>query len=162
MSVKLTALILAALIPLTAGVHRAEYAEGNPYEWIGIEQRLEDDEAETLRQLTILRQVVFAEAGNQGIEGQAAVCQVIFNRIMDGRWGNTIESVVSATGQFSVYPQCLSWGWTDETEQAIDKVLAGEDLPISTDVIYFSRQQVAGTEYVCKILDHVFSKEANR
>ncbi|MBN9318800.1 MAG: cell wall hydrolase [Caulobacterales bacterium] len=47
-----------------------------------------------------IARVAFAEAGNQGDSGLAAVVYTILNRVQDGRWGATVEAVVNARGQF--------------------------------------------------------------
>jgi len=44
--------------------------------------------------------VAYAEAGNQGESGLAGVVYTIINRLMDGRWGSTVEAVVDAPHQF--------------------------------------------------------------
>ncbi|MDO8410989.1 MAG: cell wall hydrolase [Phenylobacterium sp.] len=47
-----------------------------------------------------ITRVAFAEAGNQGDSGLAAVVYTILNRVQDGRWGSSVEAVVNARGQF--------------------------------------------------------------
>ena len=47
-----------------------------------------------------ITRVAFAEAGNQGDSGLAAVVYTILNRVQDGRWGATVEAVINARGQF--------------------------------------------------------------
>ena len=47
-----------------------------------------------------ITRVAFAEAGNQGDSGLAAVVYTILNRLQDGRWGANVEAVVNARGQF--------------------------------------------------------------
>lgn len=47
-----------------------------------------------------MARVAFAEAGNQGESGLAAVVYTIINRLVDGRWGATVEAVVDAPHQF--------------------------------------------------------------
>jgi N-acetylmuramoyl-L-alanine amidase len=47
-----------------------------------------------------ITRVAFAEAGNQGDSGLAAVVYTILNRVQDGRWGSTVAAVVNARGQF--------------------------------------------------------------
>lgn len=47
-----------------------------------------------------MARVVYAEAGNQGDSGLAAVVYTIINRLQDGRWGSTVEAVVDAPHQF--------------------------------------------------------------
>jgi len=44
--------------------------------------------------------VAFAEAGDQGDSGLAAVVYTILNRLEDGRWGDRIDRVLNARGQF--------------------------------------------------------------
>jgi N-acetylmuramoyl-L-alanine amidase len=47
-----------------------------------------------------LTRVAFAEAGNQGDSGIAAVVQTILNRLVSGGWGASVEAVVDAPHQF--------------------------------------------------------------
>jgi spore germination cell wall hydrolase CwlJ-like protein len=47
-----------------------------------------------------MARVAYAEAGNQGESGLAAVVYTIINRLEDGRWGATVEAVVDAPHQF--------------------------------------------------------------
>lgn len=53
--------------------------------------------------LRVFALVVAAEAYWEPYEGKLAVANVIVNRLLDGRYGNTIYSVVTAPGQFSGY-----------------------------------------------------------
>jgi spore germination cell wall hydrolase CwlJ-like protein len=47
-----------------------------------------------------MARTVIAEAGDQGDSGMAGVVYTILNRLADGRWGDTVEAVVDAPGQF--------------------------------------------------------------
>lgn len=47
-----------------------------------------------------IARVAFAEAGNQGDSGLAAVVYTILNRLADGRWGPSVDAVLNAHGQF--------------------------------------------------------------
>lgn len=47
-----------------------------------------------------MARVAWAEAGNQGESGLAGVVYTILNRLIDGRWGRTVEAVVDAPRQF--------------------------------------------------------------
>ena len=47
-----------------------------------------------------IARVTYAEAGNQGDSGLAAVVYTILNRLQDGRWGGDVDAVVNARGQF--------------------------------------------------------------
>jgi hypothetical protein len=47
-----------------------------------------------------MARVAYAEGGSQGESGLAAVVYTIINRLVDGRWGATVEAVVEAPHQF--------------------------------------------------------------
>lgn len=47
-----------------------------------------------------IARVAYAEAGNQGDSGLAGVVYTILNRLRDGRWGTTVDSVLNARSQF--------------------------------------------------------------
>jgi N-acetylmuramoyl-L-alanine amidase len=47
-----------------------------------------------------IARVAYAEAANQGDSGLAAVVYTILNRLQDGRWGASIDSVLNAPHQF--------------------------------------------------------------
>ena len=82
--------------------------------------------------LYLLAAVVYCEAGNQSYEGQLAVASVIMNRLYSGSWGSSIESVVSAPGQFAVYGtgsfySALSTGGSETSLQAASAALNGSN-----------------------------------
>jgi hypothetical protein len=47
-----------------------------------------------------IARVAYAEAGNQGDSGLAAVVYTILNRLQGGRWGASVDSVLDAPRQF--------------------------------------------------------------
>ena len=47
-----------------------------------------------------IARVAYAEAGNQGDSGLAAVVYTILNRLDDGRWGGSVDAVLDAPRQF--------------------------------------------------------------
>ena len=47
-----------------------------------------------------IARVAFAEAGNQGDSGLAAVVYAILNRLADGHWGLSVDAVLDARSQF--------------------------------------------------------------
>lgn len=53
--------------------------------------------------LEMLAICVMAESGNQDLEGMRMVADVILNRVDDPYWPDTIEGVISQSGQFSCY-----------------------------------------------------------
>ena len=52
--------------------------------------------------------VVDCESGYEPYEGRLAVANIILNRLVGGRYGNTVSSVVYAQNQFSVVGQVLT------------------------------------------------------
>jgi hypothetical protein len=56
-----------------------------------------------------LARVTYAEAGNQGPEGLAAVIYTILNRVASGRFQSTVQAVIDARDQFE--PATRAGGW---------------------------------------------------
>ena len=56
---------------------------------------------------------VYHEVNTRSLEEKIGVINVIRNRVLDGRWGRDVCSVVYANGQFI--------GVTDESHSALDK-----------------------------------------
>lgn len=50
-----------------------------------------------------LEKIVAMEAQTQGLEGEVAVCEVIFNRVLSDEWPDTVHGVLSQKGQFSTW-----------------------------------------------------------
>jgi len=51
----------------------------------------------------LICRISYLEAGNQCIEGQRAVIEVILNRVVSPKWPNTVEGVLSAPRQFTTW-----------------------------------------------------------
>lgn len=48
-----------------------------------------------------LMKIAYAEAGNQGVEGQLRVMQAVYNRVLSDSYPDSIESVIEQDKQFS-------------------------------------------------------------
>lgn len=102
----------------------------------------------------ILACTVSAEAGGDIYEDQLAVANVILNRLKSGRWGNTVQDVVYARGQFAVVTdgalqRYISRGPLDSAVRATQDALSGiNNVP---DYNYFCARYAANfsryTEY---------------
>ena len=55
----------------------------------------------TQEEIEILARLLYLEAGNQSIDGQRTVIEVVFNRVLSDEFPNTIKEVVYAKNQFS-------------------------------------------------------------
>lgn len=98
----------------------------------------------------ILCRIVEAEAGSEDEKGRMLVANVIMNRVESNRFPNTVKGVVFQKGggvyQFSpvatggYYRVTIS----DQTRQAVDKVLRGEDE--SMGALYFVNRYAANAD----------------
>jgi hypothetical protein len=94
-------------------------------------ETLTDEEKELICRITWL------ESGNQPIEGQRAVIEVILNRLRLDIWPNTIYEVLSKPGQFS------TWRIRNKvTKEQIEKMME------VLEIVYKEKNILADTEYV--------------
>lgn len=92
----------------------------------------------------LLMRIAYAEAGNQGVEGQALVMRVILNRIADVTFPNTVYDVIFQTEQFAgAYADAFYIAeLPDDTKQALELVKSGWDG--SQGALYFCRPHEGG------------------
>lgn len=106
-----------------------------------------------------LCQIVAAESQTQSLEGQKAVVEVIFNRVLSPDWPNTIHGVLSQKGQFATW-RLRNAKWV-EPNLAVDAIAAvvtnGRTVLPDTEYVYFDRKGVNGRKKI-RIQDHVFGK----
>ena len=73
------------------------------------------DIAEEIRlgEMEMVAQLVQAEAGNQDLRGKQLVADVVYNRVEDPRFPNTVEEVIFQMGQFAVTQngEFMKAGW---------------------------------------------------
>ena len=89
----------------------------------------------------VLQRIVQAEAGICDIKGRILVANVIINRVKSGEFPNTITDVVYQKSQFSPVRdgRLNSCTVTQETVEAVDRALAGEDY--SQGALYFMNRK---------------------
>ena len=115
-----------------------------------------EDEAQLLRSILALE----ANAATEGLEGQKAVIEVIFNRVLSPRWPDTVSEVIYQRGQFATVKYLKRpYNTPGEAEDdAISAVLRETETVLpSTDYVYFSRGKSNGKAFV-KINHHWFSR----
>ena len=127
----------------------------NPYQTI----QISESEFEELRWVLAL------EAQGEGLEGEIACCEAIFNRVLSpNNWGIGVHGVLSKKGQFSTYKYIGSkkaWAKPGEMEDdAISECLrSGCRILPSMKYVYFdSKGGVNGRKKV-KIGHHTFGAE---
>ena len=115
-----------------------------------------EDEAQLLRSILALE----ANAATEGLEGQKAVVEVIFNRVLSPRWPDTVSDVIYQRGQFATVKHLKRpYNTPGEPEDdAISEVLRETETVLpSMDYVYFSRGKSNGKAFV-KINHHWFSR----
>lgn len=103
----------------------------------------------------LLADIVWLEAGNQGLVGQELVVVTILNRTLDEDFKDNVVGVLSQTEQFSTWSVRLDAEPTDETYEAIEEVLSSkaDEWVLNSPWKYFNTHS---GEY--KYRDHWFSK----
>lgn len=110
--------------------------------------QLTDEERE------LLAKVIWAEARGESAEGQQAVAEVVFNRMISKKFSNTLKDVIYGEQQFRSVPVLDKAKPYQAQYQAIDRALYSEPILPKT-VVYFATFQT--NEYVYqKIGNHIF------
>ena len=99
------------------------------------------------KEIEILQRIVEAEATGEDMKGKILVANVIINRVNDSAFPDSVEDVVfqktGGTYQFSPISDKRYYSVTvsDETKEAVQRVLQGEDY--SQGALYFSARKRA-------------------
>ena len=109
----------------------------------------------TEAELELLAKIVYLEARGESAEGQQAVVEVVFNRVLDPRFPGTVEGVIFAPGQFCTVPMLEKAYPTEAQYAAIGAAINSEG--IVGDAIYFATRPLTkncvrqiGCHYFCK------------
>ena len=103
----------------------------------------------------LIYQITFLEAGNQSIDGQRAVIEVILNRVLSDKYPDTVEGVLSQSGQFTTWSCRTCKSHNEEQEDALELVYT--EAPVLTlDYLMFSRGKFSWGKNYIKIGNHWF------
>lgn len=108
------------------------YTEEKP----DVEPRYPDVEL-TWEEQQLLAKLIWLEARGESREGQQAVAEVVLNRLVSGKYGDSLKQVIYGEGQFRTTP------FLDDAEawqaqyDAIDNALSGPYI-LPMDVMYFA------------------------
>ena len=84
---------------------------------------------------------VEGEAHGKSMEHRCIIAQVIFNRVFNDRFPNTVKDVILSPNQFSVMswynPKLYDGFVTAQTEEAVNAVLNGDVEDMSQGALYF-------------------------
>ena len=146
--------LLDAEQPEAEQVAHAEDRPARAARYINIE--MTDDELEELAA------VVFLEAGNQSADGQQAVVEVVFNRVLHSAFPDTVHDVLhqgedSDVPQFSTIYAVSTATPTQAQYDAINGALYGDTI-LDSDVVFFSRNG-ENSRIWGRIGDHIFCRE---
>jgi hypothetical protein len=111
-----------------------------------------------------LRWVLALEAQGEGLRGEMAVCEAIFNRVLSPRWPDTVHGVLAQRGQFSTYKRIGSsraWAVPGEAEDdAISEVLrTGPSILPDMKYVYFDSVGGVNGRRKVKLGKHTFGAE---
>lgn len=90
----------------------------------------------TEEEIVEIQQVLCLEAGTDTWEGRVATAQVIFNRVLDPRFPNTVHQVLSQKHQYSTYKRRHKADYGERECDAIEHLCNGGEWYIGLDRIY--------------------------
>ena len=90
-------------------------------------------------ELELLARIIHAEAADNNYLDRCYVGMVVMNRKNSGRWGNSIQSVISAPGQYSAYRnKKFNSPIPTECYNIAQQILLGETFGVPYNVIFQS------------------------
>ena len=100
----------------------------------------------TENEMYILAQLIHGEARGESLDGMVAVGNVVMNRVLNRRYfGNTIQSVVTASGQFSGYKSTIVP--SSKCKIAARKVLDYQVWVVPQNIYYFKAYGAVGADW---------------
>lgn len=89
-------------------------------------------------EIDLLARIVWLEARGESFEGQQAVAEVVFNRILSEDFPDTLTEVIYEKGQFTTVWDVHTAAPTNTQYRAIDAALNGPNI-LPLEVVFFSR-----------------------
>lgn len=116
----------------------------------------------TQEETDLLRAILALEAdyATEGHDGQKAVIEVVFNRVLSPNWPDTVKDVIYQKGQFATvkYLKKPYNSPGEHEDDAISAVLRETETVLpDTRYVYFSRGKSNGKDFV-KLNHHWFSR----
>ena len=109
-----------------------------------------------------LSRVIYAESGNQSLEGQMAVGNVVMNRVAHPAYPNTVEGVLAQKNQFSTYKSgaLANRTPTEKCVIAAKLVLDGGEVTETEGALYFDSARSSwasrNRQYAATLGGHTF------
>lgn len=95
----------------------------------------------TKDEIYLLKNITWAEANNQSIDGQRAVMEVVFNRVLHEHYPDSVMSVLSQKGAFETWKYRHDVASDDNQDEALN-LISSEAKPILQQ--YLERFQAKG------------------
>ena len=99
-------------------------------------------DAMTEEDYELIANITYLESGNQSLTGQRAVVEVIFNRVLDPRFPDTIKGVLSQPGQFHTYNSLSKAKPSQAQYDAINATLAATEPIIPKEICFFASSKM--------------------
>ena len=98
----------------------------------------------TTEEIELISRIVQLECGYDTQESKCATIETIFNRIVDPRYPNTIEEVLSQNGQFSTWKNrnIAKATPTNDTYECVAMVLNGQTNVLEYDRLKFNNYPI--------------------
>ena len=109
----------------------------------------------------LICRITFREAGNQEEEGQIAVIEVILNRVIDPAFPNSVEKVLSQSGQFSTWAGrgAVTAEQISGIYPLFDTIYNKEEPVLNGNYVYFDGVKHSYGKNYIKIQDHWFAEK---
>ena len=109
----------------------------------------------TAEECDLLEQIAYAEAKGEGVRGMVMVMNVVLNRVEANGFGDSIEEVIFAQGQF--YTDGMTPNVSEECHEAMSLVLEGADF--SQGALFFNKYGYRnGKEPLFQYKNHFFTR----
>ena len=108
----------------------------------------------TAEERELLARVIWVEAQGECAEGQQAVAEVVFNRMLSDQFGDTLNDVIYGEDQFRSVPYLEDAKPMQAQYQAIDRALYGDSI-LPKNVYYFATY-ATNTNVYKQIGNHIF------
>lgn len=89
-----------------------------------------------------IAKIVELEYGNGSYEAKCAIAETILNRVVDPRFPNNVQDVISSPGQFSTYKRIDRCIPSIDTCVCVVDVVVGKTDIIPIDYIYFNNAKI--------------------
>ena len=89
-------------------------------------------------EIKLMADLIFMEAQSEPFDGQQAVAEVIFNRLVSGNFQSSINSIIYAKDQFAAVKNLYLAKPTDTQYKAIERALYGPYV-LPEDVVFYAK-----------------------